>query len=59
MGFSNQGWAPGIVSQVDREAAGGSKLSPGAVKPQPPCSVPRAEKEPVKQEVTPTSPRLV
>lgn len=38
-GSSSQEWAPGIVSQVDREVTEGSKLSPRALKPRPPCSV--------------------
>lgn len=38
-GSSSQEWAPGIVSQVDREVTEGSKLSPRALKPQPPRSV--------------------
>lgn len=38
-GFSSQEWTRGIISQVDREVAGESKVSPVALTPQAPCSV--------------------
>lgn len=47
-GLSSQEWAPAVVHQVDSKVTGGSNLSPRALKPQPPCSVSRAGKEPVR-----------
>lgn len=40
-GFPSQEWAPGIVSQVNRQVAGDSKVSPRALKPQPASSIPQ------------------